>query len=89
MRVAASFYHPLNFTPNAAQSVVSFSTTMQIVDSDNGFADQFGYTVYNTAGQQLFALIFDNSTGPCSTSSTTARAGADGGHLQRRADLQS
>ena len=55
-------YHPIDYTPSAAQPVVLFTSTVQIIDSDNGFYDQFGYTVYNSAGQQLFALIFDNST---------------------------
>ncbi len=56
-------YHPLNFTPNGVQTVVAFSTTLQIIASDNGSNDQFGYTVYNQAGRQLFALIFDTDTG--------------------------
>ena len=60
--VPTEIYHALDFTPNGAQTVVLFSTTLQINNSDNLFYDQFGFTAFNQRGQQLFALIFDNTT---------------------------
>jgi len=50
-------YDPVtNGTP-----VVEFETLMGIVDSTNGLRDSFFFTFYNSAGNMLAALRFDNS----------------------------
>ena len=42
------------------QPVVKFSTLMAIGDSTNDRFDDFRWSVYNTSGQRLFTLDFDN-----------------------------
>ena len=55
-------WHPLNYTPNTnTLPVVVFSTYMEIVDSSYSAYDDFGWNVFNRAGDWLFFLDFDNS----------------------------
>jgi hypothetical protein len=55
-------WHPLNYTPNTnTLPVAVFSTYMEIVDSTDYLYDDFGWEVFNIAGQSLFFLDFDNS----------------------------
>jgi len=57
-----SFWRPLNFTPTGLSgSIVQFSTRMQIVASTNGHADDFRWSVYNSAGSRFFSVDFDTS----------------------------
>jgi hypothetical protein len=44
----------------ANQPLVKFSTLMAILDSTNERYDDFRWSVYNTAGERLFTLDFDN-----------------------------
>ena len=62
-----SAWQPLNYDPLAEQKpIVRFKVTMEIVDSLNGFRDDFRWTVYNQDEEFLFLLDFDNlSTGIC------------------------
>lgn len=57
-------WRPVNYTPLASKPVVRFTTTMQIVDSaePNLNYDDFRWSVYNSLGDRLFTLNFDNST---------------------------
>ena len=43
-------------------SLVTFSVTMQLVDSSNGHFDDFRWSVYNTNGTRLFSIDFENSS---------------------------
>lgn len=54
-------WRPVNYTPTFAP-VVNFSVVMQVVDSstNNSHWDQFRWEVFNTAGQSLFSVRFDN-----------------------------
>ena len=49
-------YHPLNQTISHGQ----FLVTMSVADSSNGQYDDFYWSVFNQAGDQLFTLDFDN-----------------------------
>jgi hypothetical protein len=49
-------YQPIN----RAFAQVQFSVTMSIVDSTTTNWDDFGWSVYNQQGKQLFTLDFDN-----------------------------
>lgn len=54
-------WKPINFNAVAAgYPVVSFSTQMRIEDSTNSFYDIFRWSIYNTQGDRLFSLDFDN-----------------------------
>ncbi len=54
-------WHPLNYTPLAANTpVVTFSVLMAITDSSNGEYDDFLWSVFNSRGDNLFALDFFN-----------------------------
>lgn len=54
-------FHPINILPaNSGQPVVTFSTRLKIVDSNNGHWDYFDWEVFNIAGAKLFGLEFDN-----------------------------
>ncbi len=54
---------PANYVPQTSQRpLVRFSVRMAIADSNNGFYDDFFWSVYNRAGQRLFSLNFDNDT---------------------------
>ena len=48
--------------PDPAQPVWKFSVWMQVVDSTNGEYDDFRWRAFNTEGQRLFGLDFENST---------------------------
>ena len=54
-------WKPINFNAVAAgYPVVKFSTQMRIEDSTNSFYDIFRWSIYNTQGDRLFSLDFDN-----------------------------
>jgi len=56
-------WRPINLAPVPTNlSVVTFSVTMMVVDSNNGRQDDFRWSIYNTNGARLFSLDFDNST---------------------------
>ncbi|MFO1499337.1 MAG: hypothetical protein U1G07_13235 [Verrucomicrobiota bacterium] len=57
-------YHPINFVPKPDQSVVTFSVFQEIVDSSasDGPWDSFRWSVYNTRGDRLFSIEFDNAS---------------------------
>jgi hypothetical protein len=48
--------------PAPGGAVVRFAVLMQVVDSTNGQYDDFRWSGYNTDGQRLFTLDFDNAT---------------------------
>jgi hypothetical protein len=55
-------WQPLNLSPvTNTRPVVKFSVAMEIVDSDNGLYDNFGWDVFNRDGKELFFLNFDNT----------------------------
>lgn len=60
---ALSVWKPVNFAPSNA-SLVHFSVEMSVVDSSTNQSglnrDEFYWTVYNIAGDRLFAVLFDN-----------------------------
>ncbi len=57
-----NLWQPLGLTNiSVSQPVVKFSVLMQVVDSTNGFYDDFRWSVYNNEGARLFSLDFDNS----------------------------
>lgn len=49
--------------PPPGMPVLKFSTLMQVVDSSNHRYDDFRWSVYNSAGDRLFTLDFDNFRG--------------------------
>jgi len=54
-------WKPINFNPVAAGlPIVRFSVQMQVTDSPNGNYDDFRWSIYNTQGDRLFSLDFDN-----------------------------
>jgi hypothetical protein len=54
-------WRPINYNPIAAgRPLVNFSVQMNVVDSSNTNYDNFRWSVYNTQGNRLFALDFDN-----------------------------
>lgn len=54
-------WKPINFNPvTAGLPIVRFSVQMQVTDSPNGNYDNFRWSVYNTQGNRLFSLDFDN-----------------------------
>ena len=53
-------WQPVNHNP-APTNIVKFSVLMSIVDSTSTNYDDFRWTVYNTQGDSLFTLDFDNS----------------------------
>lgn len=59
-----SVWRPLNVAaPPPNLPVLKFSTLMQVVDSSNHRYDDFRWSVYNSAGDRLFTLDFDNYRG--------------------------
>lgn len=54
-----SVWKPVNFAPSNA-ALVRFSVEMSVIDSTTTDRDEFYWTVYNTAGQRLFGVRFDN-----------------------------
>jgi hypothetical protein len=58
-----SLWRPLEApTPSPERPVWKFSVWMQIVDSTNGEYDDFRWRAFNSEGQRLFALDFQNAT---------------------------
>lgn len=56
-----SIWQPLNFSPlQAGLPIVKFSVLMAIIDSTNGYRDDFFWTVYNSDGYSLFTIDFFN-----------------------------
>lgn len=54
-------WRPINFNAVAAGlPIVRFSVQMQVTDSLNGQYDDFRWSVYNSQGDRLFSLDFDN-----------------------------
>lgn len=54
-------WRPINFNPLAAgRPNVTFSVLMRVADSTNNEYDYFRWSVYNTAGDRLFSIEFDN-----------------------------
>lgn len=55
----------LGFDPaNAPSPIVEIDTLIGIEDSSNDFRDQFYLTLYNSSGDRLAAILFDNSNDP-------------------------
>ncbi len=58
-----SLWRPVNYDAIAeGRPVVTFSVTMEIVDSTSENRDDFRWSAYNTAGHRLFTLSFNNAT---------------------------
>jgi hypothetical protein len=60
-----STWRPINFDPlTGGKPIVTFRTKMEIVDSTSAAPnkDDFRWDVYNSEGQRLLSLDFDNST---------------------------
>ncbi|MBE7502160.1 MAG: hypothetical protein HS113_18050 [Verrucomicrobiales bacterium] len=58
-----SVWRPLQAPPpKPEQPVWKFSVWMQVVDSTNGEYDDFRWRAFNSDGQRLFALDFQNAT---------------------------
>lgn len=58
-----SLLHPLNFKPNPQrQEVLTFSVLMAIMDSSTTNRDDFRWSAYNSKGDRLFSLDFDNNS---------------------------
>ncbi len=56
-----ALWQPLNFAPRTAGlPIVQFTVSMMIVDSTNGYRDDFYWSAYNSQGQSLFTLDFYN-----------------------------
>jgi hypothetical protein len=71
-------YHPLDFAIDTNnQPVVQFSVLLQINNPLNAYRDSFGWVFRNTAGQQLFSIMFNDGTGQITY-------GLDDGQGQRR-----
>jgi hypothetical protein len=55
-------WQPLNYDPLAAgKPLVTFSVLMGIEASTNGQSDYFDWIIYNSQGNRLFTLDFDNT----------------------------
>lgn len=54
-------YYPINLSPVPTNQLVRFSVLLEIMDSSNGYYDPFQWAVYNTDGDRLFLIEFDNS----------------------------
>lgn len=64
---ALNVWRPVNLAPTRLQlPLVTFTVTMEIVDSTTNRYDDFRWSVYNTNGHRLFTLDFDNFTGAVS-----------------------
>ncbi len=56
-----ALWQPLDFSPvTAGVPLVTFTVSMEIVDSTNTNRDDFWWTAYNSRGQSLFTLSFYN-----------------------------
>ena len=56
-------WHPVDYTPTTSAPVVTFSTTLTVINSTNGASDAFDWAVFNSVGAFLFALDFDDASG--------------------------
>lgn len=54
-------WRPINYLP-PTNSLIIFSVYMSIADSTDSYYDNFGWSVYNTDGNRLFTIDFDNNT---------------------------
>ncbi|MDB6128984.1 MAG: hypothetical protein JWM04_91 [Verrucomicrobiales bacterium] len=58
-----SLYRSININPiNQGTPFIVFSVDMEVVNSNNGHFDQFGFAIYNQNVDVLGSVIFDNST---------------------------
>jgi len=58
---SVTVYRPVNFQPVAqGRPIVTFATTMAVMDSDNGHYDYFAFSFFNRSGQLLAGIILDN-----------------------------
>lgn len=60
-----SVFRPINLAPISAKNpVVKFTVTMQVAasSSNNPSGDDFRWSIYNTNGNRLFSLSFDNTS---------------------------
>jgi hypothetical protein len=56
-----AIWHPINYSPlSTGMPVVKFSVTIAIIDSTNGYRDDFRWGVYNMQGNNLFTVDFWN-----------------------------
>lgn len=54
-------WQPINYKPlTTGMPVVKFSATMAVIDSTNGYRDDFFWSVYNSQGNNLFTVDFWN-----------------------------
>jgi hypothetical protein len=60
--VVTALWRPVNFTPPASNSIVTFSVKMQVVQSTTGGDDDFRWAVYNSEGDRLFGINFETAT---------------------------
>lgn len=57
-----SVWRPINLNPIPSnQTLITFGVALQIVNSTNQEYDDFRWSVYNSAGDRLFTLDFDNA----------------------------
>ena len=54
-------WYPLNLANIASDRPLRFSVLMEVVDSSNGSFDAFEWVFYNTLGQKIFLIDFENS----------------------------
>ena len=64
-------YYPINLSPVPTHPIVRFSVLMEIIDSSNDYYDYFQWAAYNTNGDRLFLIEFDNSDNSIWTLSKT------------------
>lgn len=56
-----AIWHPINYAPlSSGMPVVKFSVTLAVIDSTNGYRDDFRWSVYNIQGNHLFTVDFYN-----------------------------
>jgi len=73
----AFFWRTVNYSPLASGTpLVRFSAEFKIVDSTNGKYDDFGFQVYNSDGEYLAGVIFDNNSLGVFVSDSTAAVAA-------------
>ncbi len=54
-------WRPINYSP-PTNGIVVFSVYMSVTDSTDTYYDSFGWSVYNSLGDKLFTIDFDNYT---------------------------
>ncbi len=61
--LATSLWRPVNYAPVAeGRPIVTFTVDMEISDSTNDKRDDFRWSAYNTQGNRLFTVAFNNNT---------------------------